>query len=141
MLGVYLTAAELTKLGFIVSPTSRSAFGADLLVTDQGCKRAWSIQVKTNRKVAAFWLLNPRVGEVYSDSHVYVFVNLKGDMRSEFFVVPSTHIARIHRVERQGNPTKPSVWYSVYKKDIPDYAEAWVKVFGDASAATTIIEA
>src|SRR5579864_5589241 len=31
MLGVYLTAAELTQLGFIVSPTSRSAFGADLL--------------------------------------------------------------------------------------------------------------
>jgi hypothetical protein len=30
MLGVYLTAAELVKRGFIVSPTSRSALGADL---------------------------------------------------------------------------------------------------------------
>lgn len=31
MLGVYLVAAELSRLGFIVSPTSRSAAGADLL--------------------------------------------------------------------------------------------------------------
>ena len=35
MLGVYLTAVELVKRGFIVSPTSRSAMGADLLVTSR----------------------------------------------------------------------------------------------------------
>jgi len=29
MLGVYLVAAELSKRGFIVSPTSRSAAGAE----------------------------------------------------------------------------------------------------------------
>jgi hypothetical protein len=39
MRGVYLVAAELTRLGFIVSPTSRSARGADLLVTDQECQK------------------------------------------------------------------------------------------------------
>jgi len=58
MLGVYLTAAELTRLGFIVSPTSRSAAGADLLVTDHQCKKAWSVQVKTNSKPMNFWLLS-----------------------------------------------------------------------------------
>jgi hypothetical protein len=31
----YLTAVELVKLGLIVSPTSRSAIGADLLVTNE----------------------------------------------------------------------------------------------------------
>jgi hypothetical protein len=31
MRGVYLVAAELSRLGFVVSPTSRSAVGADLL--------------------------------------------------------------------------------------------------------------
>ncbi len=40
MFGVYLTAAELTARGLIASPTSRSAIGADLLVTDQRCKKA-----------------------------------------------------------------------------------------------------
>jgi hypothetical protein len=135
MLGVYLTAAELTELGFIVSPTSRSAFGADLLVTDQRCRKAWSVQVKTNRKVAGFWLLSPHVGEAHSDSHVYVFVNLKGKVRPEYFVVPSTHVAAMHKVGKQGNPAKPSVWYSIHKKDIPEYAEAWAQVFGVTSTS------
>lgn len=53
MLGVYLTAVELTKLGFIVSPTSRSAFGADLLVTDAGCRKAWSLQSKQTETLPA----------------------------------------------------------------------------------------
>jgi hypothetical protein len=42
----YLTAVELVKLGFIVSPTSRSAMGADLLVTNRLCSKTWSVQVK-----------------------------------------------------------------------------------------------
>jgi hypothetical protein len=54
MAGVYLTAAELVQRGFIVSPTSRSALGADLLVTDQRCHKAWSVQVKTNASSANF---------------------------------------------------------------------------------------
>jgi len=48
MRGVYLVAAELSRLGFIASPTSRSALAADILVTDQACQRAFSVQVKTN---------------------------------------------------------------------------------------------
>ncbi len=50
MMGVYLTAAELTRNGLIVSITSRNARGADLLATDQFYKRTWSIQVKNQRK-------------------------------------------------------------------------------------------
>ena len=107
------------------------AFGADLLVTDQRCRKAWSVQVKTNRRAASFWLVNAHTGDSYSESHVYVFVNLKGESRPDYFVVPSTVVARIHRVD----PAKTgSVWYSVHHRDMPDYAEAWVKVFGDASA-------
>jgi hypothetical protein len=44
MQGVFSVAGELTRLGFIVSLTSRNAFGADLLVTDQKCERSWSVQ-------------------------------------------------------------------------------------------------
>jgi hypothetical protein len=131
MLGVYLTAAELSWLGFIVSPTSRSAFGADLLVTDQRCRKAWSVQVKTNRKAATFWLLNAHVADSHSESHVYVFANLRGKDRPDYFVVPSTVVARIHKV----NTAKTgSVWYFVDQRDMADYAEGWAKVFGDASA-------
>ena len=41
MRGVYLVAAELTRLALIVSPTSRSAQVADLLVTDGVFSDSW----------------------------------------------------------------------------------------------------
>ena len=94
MLGVYLTAAELTNKGFIVSPTSRSAAGADLLVTDQKCQRAFSVQVKTQRQAANFWLVGLQAREINSPTHIYVFINLRGDNRPEYLVVPSEVVAR-----------------------------------------------
>jgi hypothetical protein len=93
MLGVYLTAAELTNRGFIVSPTSRSAAGADLLVTDQKCQRAFSVQVKTQRQAANFWLVGSHAHEIKSQTHIYVFINLRGDNRPDYLVVPSEVVA------------------------------------------------
>ena len=43
----YLVAAELSRRGFIVSPTSQGKFGADLLVADHSCHQSWTVQVKT----------------------------------------------------------------------------------------------
>jgi hypothetical protein len=100
MQGVYLVAAELTRRGLVVSPTSRSAFGADLLVTDQKCKQAWSVQVKTNFGRPGFWLLNKHSHKTKSDSHVYVLVNLglknppQKRLPPDFYVVPSRILAR-----------------------------------------------
>jgi hypothetical protein len=126
MLGVYLTAAELTKRGFIVSPTSRSAKGADLLVTDQRCENAWSVQVKTNRKMAGFWLLGAHASEIQSDSHIYIFVNLRGEARPEYYVVPSKFVAS--NIQVDGRKTG-SVWYGFHKKLATKYLEGW-SIFG-----------
>jgi hypothetical protein len=93
MLGVYLTAAELTYRDFIVSPTSRSAVGADLLVTDQQCQRAWSVQVKTQKQAANYWLVGEKAQKINSPTHIYVFVNLHGDSRPDYLVVPSSVVA------------------------------------------------
>ena len=60
ILGTYLTAADLTHRGVTLSLTSRNARGADLLGADQSYKRTWSLQVKTKRKPATFWLLRVR---------------------------------------------------------------------------------
>src|SRR3989337_268872 len=92
MRGVYLVAAELAKRGFIASPTSRSAAGADILVTDRTCNRAYSIQVKTNARTFDFWLLSRHARELISPTHLYVLVNLRsrrGVEEQEFFIVPS----------------------------------------------------
>jgi hypothetical protein len=98
MRGVYLVASELAKRGFIASPTSRSAFGADLLVTDHVCKRTYSVQVKTNGRTFNFWLIGKKAKQTVSHSHVYVLVNVRNTVRNgetiEYFVVPSKQLSR-----------------------------------------------
>lgn len=89
MRGVYLVAAELSRLGFVASPTSRSARGSDILVTGQRYRRTFSVQVKTNATTFGFWLLNSQTREMVSPTHFYVFVNLlKDGDEVEYFVVP-----------------------------------------------------
>jgi hypothetical protein len=130
MCGVYLVAAELSRLGFIVSPTSRNARGADLLVTDQTCCIAWSVQVKTNKKPANFWLVGKHARNLKSDSHAYVFVNLKGDGRPECIVASSTHVASKVKVKTS---TTGSVWYEFRRVDRPCEEEGW-GLFGNPQA-------
>lgn len=125
MRGVYLVAAELSKIGFIVSPTSRSAIGADLLVTDQNCKRAYSVQVKTNAKTFNFWLIGKKAKATVSDTHIYVLVNLRNSAKYgdqiEFFVVPSRQLSKSGN--HDGN------WPHIRRDSILKYENAW-EVFG-----------
>jgi hypothetical protein len=125
MLGVYLTAAELTDKGLIVSITSRNAKGADLLATDQSYKRTWAIQVKTNRKAAKFWLLTKSYNEDVSKNHVYVFVNLRGKERPEYYIVPSPVVAKDGFTTT--SKTTGSVWYAydVVRGKAERYRENW----------------
>jgi len=124
MLGVYLTAAELVKRGFIVSPTSRSALGADLLVTDQHCKKAWSVQVKTNSSMQSWWHMGRTATKLASATHVYVFVNVpKSPNRpARFYIVPSRQVApSIRKTRTRG--------YAYDRNE--SHRDKWKKVFGD----------
>lgn len=134
MQGVFLTAAELTHRGFIVSLTSRNAFGADLLVTDSKCEHTWSVQVKTNQGTSAnYWLLSPRCKELAYDSHVYVFVGLKEDQRPSFLAVPSKVVA--DNCEKQ--ETKGGVWYWFSRDTVWKHEkEGWDQTFGLAPASS-----
>jgi hypothetical protein len=119
-------AAELSRLGFIVSPTSRSAYGADLLVTDHNCSNAFSVQVKSNATTFSFWLLNERAKQLKSSSHLYVFVNLrKQEQEIEYFVVPSRIVADKMRVDRSSKKGRTSTWYSFSYKDALPYKNKW----------------
>jgi hypothetical protein len=137
MLGVYLVAAELTRLGFIVSPTSRSAAGADLLVTDQACQKAWSVQVKTNSGKPNYWLVGTHAQELRSESHMYVFVNNARGTKPEFLVARSAHVAGkvYHEVTSKG-----SEWYSFSTADRPTTGEGWEQ-FGDPNPKPQIAAA
>ena len=120
MTGVFLVSAELARRGFIACPTSRSARGADILVADQNCKHACSLQVKTNSKSASFWLLNPHAKEMVAPTHLYVLVNIGKD-RHEFFVVPSQVIACKMDVAKQGKST----WYSISRENVREFEDKW----------------
>ena len=121
MRAVYLVAAELVERGWIVSPTSRNAFGADLLVTNESCNRAYSIQVKSNAGHAAFWLLGEKAKRLSSRAHVYVFVNGARGGEHEYYVVPSGVVKR--RMAEQ--TTAKSTFYSFARDDAEKYKNAW----------------
>jgi hypothetical protein len=121
MQGVFLVAAELTYPGLIVSVTSRNAFGADLLATTKDCSCAWSIQVKTNSTPTNYWLVGQHAQTLVSESHIYVFVNLKGNQRPEFLVVPSTIVA----VNVWIDESKSGPIYSFDRRSIEHSTEGW----------------
>jgi hypothetical protein len=126
MRGVYLVAAELSRIGFVVSPTSRSAIGADLLVTDQLCRRAYSVQVKTNASTYGFWLIGGKAKDTVSDSHVYVLVNIRRSKRNgtpvEYFVLSSKQLSRLG--------THHTKWPHIGRDRILNFENAW-SVFGE----------
>ena len=124
MRGVYLVASELSRRGFIASPTSRSATGADILATDQFCRKAYSVQVKTNARTFNFWLLSKKAEEQVSDTHVYVFVNIriKNELESiEYYIVTSKDVSEKMAYSKNIN----SEWYFINLKDILDFKDNW----------------
>jgi len=125
MRGVYLVAAELSRLGFIASPTSRSAIGADIFITDQSCQRSFSVQVKTNARTFGFWLLSKKAKEQVSRSHIYALVNIrsrKDGERIEYYIVPSKIVADKIK-HRRG-----SEWWSIYRSKVEEFQDKWVGV-------------
>ena len=104
MTGVYLVAAQLANRGLIASPTSRSAFGADILLTDQLFSKSYSVQVKTNSKPASARLLNKKSKEIVGKNHVYVFVNLTKtelSLNADYYIVPSKVVSKyMQKVKR-----------------------------------------
>jgi len=123
MAGVYFVAAEASLRGLIASPTSRSAMAADLLITDSACKRAFSVQVKTNKVTFNFWLMGAKCLEMGSPTLVYALVNLKKD-GPEYFIVPSGVVAKKIKVS-EASETRKHTWHSLYRKEIEDYRGAW----------------
>jgi hypothetical protein len=123
MTGLYLVAAELSKRGFIVSPTSRSALTADLLITDTSCRNIYGVQVKTNASTFNFWLVGAKTSKIVSEHLVYALVNLRKS-GPEFFLVPSKVVAQ-KVIYSPPTETRKTVWYSVYLKDIAEFRDSW----------------
>ncbi|MDR2016273.1 MAG: hypothetical protein LBP90_01505 [Burkholderiales bacterium] len=130
MRGVFLVAAELSRLGFIASPTSRSAIGADLLITDQTCKRTFSVQVKTNASNRSWWLVGEKACDLVAATHIYVLVNIRPGKEMDgydYYVVPSRIVAKYTKRFDRAN----SIFFGVSRADLAAYHNKW-SVFGTA---------
>jgi hypothetical protein len=118
MRSVYLVAAELEGRRWTVSLTSRNAAGADLLVTDESCSRAYSIQVKSNAGHANFWLVGANAKRLSCRTHIYVFVNGAKGTDQEYYVVPSAVVKRRTTGERGG-------WFAFPMVGAEKFKDAW----------------
>lgn len=123
MTGLYLVAAELSSRGFIVSPTSRNAQAADLLVTDGDCKHTYAVQVKTNASTFSFWLVNLKAMQRASENYIYALVDLTGK-GPEFFLVPSEVAAKRIKASKP-SATKNEIWYQIDRKDVMEFKDCW----------------
>ena len=125
MRAVFLVAAKMVNHGFIVSPTSRNAFGADLLVTDESCTESCSVQVKANGVPTNFWLLSEKSEQLSSPTHFYVFVNLaRRGNDHEYYVVPS-RVVKQGMLTETSRTTSRSVFRSFSREKAVKFKDAW----------------
>ncbi len=130
MRGVFLAAAELSKLGFIVCTTSRNSQGADLLITDLDCSNTISVQVKTNSRSRKLWIIGKKGKEIVSKTHIYVLINIVEPNKKnpaeefEYYVVPSKVIAASLQHLVNKGPKRAEWWY-VTIKDMVSYRDRW----------------
>jgi hypothetical protein len=122
MRGVYAAAAELSRLGLIVSPTSRSAYGVDLLVTDPAHQRAWSVEVKTTERSppGRNCVVSKHAERTASPTHIYIFVHFDNE-RPQFLVVPSQVVASTLR----SAPRPKGPWYWFDRANAPYPLGSW----------------
>jgi hypothetical protein len=129
MRGVYLVAAELSRLGYTVAVTARNAAGADVMVFSARTAEARSIDVKTNAKYANFWLVGKRAKEISSRSHFYVFVNIstrEGTEVFDYFVVPS----KVVREKTELGKSKIGMMYFFRLRDAEAFHSKWNLLLG-----------
>lgn len=130
MIGTFLVAAQLSARGLVASVTSRGAAGADVLVTDGECRTAFSIQVKTNRKPAPYWLLGQKQPTKSGPNHYFAFVNLRtnqaGDVSADYYLVPARTVRRI-AIRGESSTWNP---YAIKRAKIEKYRDAWAALTG-----------
>ena len=132
MAGVYYAAAELSKLGFIVTPTSRNAQGIDLLIANSSGTRSYSAQVKSNATTFGFWLLGEKNLTVSSETLFYIFVNMR-KTSIEYYIVPSNVVANKIKTSKSTSKKtgKLSTWYEFHLTEAKNFQNKWLETFGD----------
>lgn len=131
MRGVYLVAAELSRLGLIAFPTSRSARGADILATTANCAKTFSVEVKTTT-TNSFWQLAEHVDSITAKTHVYVFVRIHsskktGETKITYYPVQNKFVIQNKRLPDPAKPKEEQYrkGYSIELAKVERFANNW----------------
>lgn len=84
--GEYFVAAELSRRGYLASITLRNSRGVDILASNRDATKSVAIQVKTNQRGVAEWILTQKVEAEVGDASLpenlfFVFVKPAADRR------------------------------------------------------------
>jgi len=99
--GEYFVAAELSRRGYIATLTSKNTKGIDLLASNFDASIVVGIQVKTNGGSRKAWLLTKESEDFTSDNLFYIFVNLNGIDKPDFYIVPGNIVSDRVRTSHQ----------------------------------------
>lgn len=96
--GEYFVAAELSRQGYVASPTLRHTRGIDILVSTADATRAIGVRVKTKQGRKAAWVLSEKVErDDLAEILVFVFVALNDQSPPDYYVVPLADVAAYTR--------------------------------------------
>ena len=136
--GEYFVMAELTRRGYVASPTSKNTKAIDLLVSDKNGKQLAAIQVKTcDNPKQQKWKMSKSVEQNDAANLYYVFVNMNGGAEPSYYVVPSRYVAYrvwqdydewINTPGKQGqkrNETPMRTFEFVDEEEQAQYKDAW----------------
>jgi hypothetical protein len=105
--GEYFVAAELSRQGYVASLTLRNTRGIDILASNLDATRSVGIQVKTNSGSKPHWLLSQKAEIDIAENLYYVFVNLNGVDRAEYYIVPRAEVAKSVRESHKAFLARP----------------------------------
>lgn len=136
--GEYFVMAELTRRGYVASPTSKNTKAIDLLVSDKNGKQLAAIQVKIcDNPKQQKWKMSKSVEQNDEANLYYVFVNMNGGAEPSYYVVPSRYVAYrvwqdydewINTPGKQGqkrNETSMRTFEFVDEEEQAQYKDAW----------------
>lgn len=92
--GEYFVAAELERNGYTAAVPMSNTKEFDILAVNKQNYKQVAIQVKTNHTKARTWTLSEKNEKIIGDNIYYVFVSLNELDAPDYYIVPSSIVAR-----------------------------------------------
>jgi len=122
--GEYFVAGELSRRGYVASPTLRNTRGIDILASNQEATKSVGIQVKTCQGAAPRWVMTKTAEADGAENLFYVFVRLPPGAPPRYHIVPRHVVTAFVREDNRR-------WLATPGQNGQAHRENDVRVFSD----------